>query len=165
MFFHFDKNFKLLVPGRTGSTSMHEYLGYKERALTGNSLPWREFNKGKKLHIVVIRHPIERYWSASKQNSHEYGSRVWYEHCQPFLHNITCNFKFIRFEKLENYIPIAHQPTEFTFTSERHLLDFRRNDYLTKDDLTKEVALYEKMLRSKTELAPSDWKELTKYYN
>lgn len=163
MFFHFEKKFKLLAPGRCGSTSLHSYFGYKERALTGNRLPWREFNKGKKPHIIVLRHPIERYWSASSQKGHEYGSRVWYEHCQPYLHLVTCDFKYIPFEKLNQYINLSSD-TEITNTSRRGLAQFEKNDFLTKDALMKEVALYNKIIKSNNELRLIEWLTLTEHY-
>lgn len=161
MFFHFDKKFKLLAPGRCGSTSLHHYFGYTERALTGNRLPWREFNKGKKPHIIVLRHPVERFWSASNQQGHSYGDRLWYEHCQPYLHNIKCDFKYIPFEKLNSYLELSSD-TEITNTSRRGLAQFQKNEFLTKDALVREVSLYNKILKTKQELSIQEWQLLTR---
>lgn len=85
---------------------------------------------------------------------------VFHLHCRPFMLDIKdTDFKIIKFEELDNYLP-RYQNIPTTHTTQKDITLFRKNPFFTKQDLLEEQHLYNLILASKEPITPEDWKEL-----
>lgn len=167
MFYHSEREFKVYAAHRCGSTSMNHYFGYKKRMTSDHSLITDFSTKYRNaVRILVLRHPIQRYWSATNMPNKEYGSKDWYDHCRPYLHKLIdpYNIKIIKFESLGRYIPNADKTLHTNTQNYTIRKDFVENKFLTEQELKDEVFIYNELVVRNEEITPKEWRYLTRNY-
>lgn len=86
---------------------------------------------------------------------------IFHIHCRPFLKYINTNdFKIIKFENLEEYLP-RYNGVPTTNTSNTRLTSFRKNPFFTKEELLEELSIYN-TFSNKEVVDVEQWKELIK---
>ncbi len=86
---------------------------------------------------------------------------IFKDHCAPYLHLLSnMDYEIINFERLSEYIPIAHR-TNITNCTNSSLDDFIENEVFTRDDMENEYQLYLKLLSTTKEISPKEWESLT----
>jgi hypothetical protein len=163
MFFHYTGQFKLIVPLRCATNSLHDYLGYTHRQ-TYYDHDLAEFRKGDCVRAVVLRHPFERYHSACALMPDQLGSQEWAWHFAPFLHDLDqVAWHYIPFEQLGLYAASTSARTVVRSVVNCSLTeaDYVANPYITYQQLVEEVELYHKALRTRSRLSVLDWHRLT----
>ena len=161
MFVHDNGKVSVLSVTRCGHTSMYDYFGIPRYTLTGVRLfTWYNTNSTK---VIVLRHPIERMYSAHKTiiEIRKQSEQEFYHHCFQYLRMclLYSNFKIIHFKKLGNYIPISKY-TDSTYTN-NETGKYIVNEFFTEAELLQECSLYETLMKTKEEITPEEWKELT----
>lgn len=164
MFVYDNKKVSVYCANRCGNTSMYSYFGIPKYTLP-NATPdiWYNTNSTK---VVVLRNPVERMYSACNLfkiiNLRGEAGKNFYVHCAPYLHDIQQNwdFKVIDFYKLSNYIPISND-TIPTASGKITTGEYIVNEFFTEAELFQECFLYETLMKTKEEITPEEWKELT----
>ena len=163
MFFHYTRQFKLIVPLRCATNSLHDYLGYTHRQ-TYYDRGLVTFRKGSCVRAVVLRHPFERYHSACALMPDQVGTQEWAWHFAPFLDYIDqVTWHYIPFEQLGLYAASISDRTIVLGVTNCLLTesDYVPNPYITYQQLVEEVELYHKALSTRSRLSVSDWQRLT----
>ena len=163
MFFHYTGHFKLIVPLRCATNTLHDYLGYTHRQ-TYYDRGLVTFRKGSCVRAVVLRHPFERYHSACALMPRQVGTQEWAWHFSPFLDYIDqVAWHYIPFEQLGLYAASTSDRTIVLGITNCLLTesDYVINPYITYQQLVEEVELYHKALRTRSQLSVSDWQRLT----
>lgn len=87
---------------------------------------------------------------------------IFYKHCRPYLHILkNRDFRIIKFEELSQYIPKIAPAGIETNTTNRNIDPFPTNRYFKREDMLKEIELYEYLLANRDVITPEEWKELT----
>jgi hypothetical protein len=184
MFVHDNGNLNILAMTKCGHTAMWHYFDMmlKEKCF----IEWLEF---KSPRIVVLRHPMERVHAAIRfaeklfkqeksqkiledfstyffeyyaNNSSGIEEYIFDRHCRPYMHILkNRDFRIIKFEKLDQYIPKVILGGIQTNTNNRDIDPFPTNRYFTQKDILKEIDLYENFLVTKEVITSEEWKELT----
>lgn len=163
MFFHYTRQFKLIVPLRCATNTLHDYLGYTHRQ-TYYDRGLVTFKKGSCVRAVVLRHPFERYHSACALMPDYIGTQEWAWHFAPFLDYIDqVPWCYIPFEQLGLYVDLISARTVVRSVVNCVLAesDYVANPYTSYQQLVEEVELYHKALGTQSQLSVSDWRQLT----
>lgn len=174
MFVHDNGKVLTLSISRCGHTSMYTYFGLEEYSFEGkvDILDWIN-SKSESQRVIVLRNPYDRVRSAQQNLAHcldSLGSlpieeeRWFYNHSYPYLHTINhCNFKYIDFYKLQNYLETVSKKTIKSKVSCNEGSKFYiPNNYYREQDLDNEFFQYEKILAEREEMSVEEWKELTR---
>lgn len=133
---------------------MHSAIGWYDK-MYGQSI--RKYDQTG----IIDRHgPFElNKFIRSKDRDHDMQTAIFYGHCLPYMHNLTnTDFKIIKFEDLIKYIP--YYSFIVTDTTNRDIDPFPENKYFSKEDLLREIDLYNQFLERDI-ITPEEWKELT----
>jgi len=124
-YFFVRDNIAVVAPTKCGSTSMRFYLEDRKRILNNNACTYKNKHgllwQDAETRIVVIREPIQRYYSGvlesvkyihspdnvTKQTWQEH----WDDHVNPiymWMQNDAVDFKYIHMHKLSEYINSHH---------------------------------------------------------
>jgi hypothetical protein len=71
------------------------------------------------------------------------------------------DFRIIKFEDLSQYIPKISPRGAETNTTNRNIDPFPKNRYFKREDMIKEIELYESLLANREVITPEEWKALT----
>lgn len=187
MFVHDNGNLNVLSMPKCGHAAMIGYFGFETRP-DRTFADWLTYTSPK---VVVIRHPVERMHSAIRWYDAVFHQRIlrynetghcddydWYlikpflnddwnveryifdEHARPYMSLIkNRDFRIIKFEQLMHYIPklTAHD----TRTRNRDLDPFPINRYFNRQDMLRELDVYEDLVTKREVITPEEWKELT----
>jgi hypothetical protein len=156
--------------------------------MTRTLVNWLEFQSPK---VVVLRHPVQRMHSAiafydrlwnsqiveyqktgiddnlhtfkhfidNPANIEEY---IFDQHCRPYM-NILKNrdFRIIKFEDLSQYIPKVDPCNIEINPTNKDIDPFPKNRYFKREDMLKEIELYENLLVNREVITVEEWKALT----
>ena len=87
---------------------------------------------------------------------------IFNQHCRPYMHIIkNRDFRIIKFEDLSQYIPKISPRGAETNTTNRNIDPFPKNRYFKREDMIKEIELYESLLVNREVITPEEWKALT----
>ena len=87
---------------------------------------------------------------------------IFNQHCRPYMHIIkNRDFRIIKFEDLSQYIPKISPRGAETNTTNRNIDPFPKNRYFKREDMIKEIELYESLLANREVITPEEWKALT----
>jgi hypothetical protein len=163
MFYHYTRQFKLVVPLRCGTTTLHDYFGYTHRQ-TYYDHDLVDFTRDSCVRAVVLRHPFERYHSACALMPDQVGSQEWAWHFWPFLHHLThVPWHYIAFEQLNQYVRYTSDDTVVVGVVNCDLAesDYIPNPWVTYQQLESELALYHQAISTRQALSVRDWQRLT----
>lgn len=163
MFYHYTRQFKLIVPLRCGTSTLHDYFGYTHRqSYYDHDLV--DFKRDSCVRAVVLRHPFQRYHSACALMPDQLGSQEWAWHFAPFLHDLTLvPWHYIAFELLNQYVSYTSSDTVVVGVDHCDLQekDYIPNPYTTYQHLAAELALYHQAISTRQVLSVRDWQRLT----
>jgi hypothetical protein len=187
VFIHDNGNLNVLSMTKCGHTAMSYYFGMPIPPARTFS-HWLEYESPK---VVVLRHPVERMHSAITFYDKQFNeqivdyqktgktdnldffksfiedprnieSYIFDLHCRPYLNAIkNRDFRIIRFEDLSEYIPKIAPGDIETNTTNRNVDPFPKNRYFKREDMLREIELYENLVTSREVITPEEWKELT----
>jgi hypothetical protein len=190
IFVHDNGNLNVLAMPKCGHTAMWCYFDLVDtmRLQERTFAHWLEFQSPK---VVVLRHPAHRMhssiglydkmWNSQIVEYQETGidDMLWEfkhfiddpleiqkwifdQHCRPYLHIIQKrDFRIIKFEDLKHYIPRV-DPGGFQINPTSKDIDpFPTNRYFKREDMLKEIELYENLLATREVITPEEWKALT----
>ena len=164
MFYHYTDHFKLIVPLRCGTNTLHDYFGYTHRQ-TYYDHDLVNFKHGSCVRAVVLRHPVERYHSACAMSPWPpLATQEWAWHFAPFLHDITrVPWHYIPFEQLNQYVASTSPSTVVLGITNQDLAEseYIPNPYITYQQLDAELALYHEAIQTRQVLSVQDWQRLT----
>jgi len=163
MFYHYTDRFKLIVPLRCGTSTLHDYFGYTHRqSYYDHDLV--DFKRDSCVRAVVLRHPFQRYHSACALMPDQLGSQEWAWHFAPFLHDLTLiPWHYIAFELLNQYVSYTSSDTVAVGVDNCDLQekDYIANPWITYQQLLAEEYFYQQALATRTPLTVSEWIRLT----
>jgi hypothetical protein len=164
MFYHYTSQFKLVVPLRCGTNSLHDYFGYTHRQ-TYYDHNLADFKRDSCVRAVVLRDPVERYHSACAMSPWpQLATQEWAWHFAPFLHDITLvPWHYIPFELLNQYVTVT-SPSTLVLGITNRVIDqsqYIPNPYITYQQLAAELALYHQAVATRSVLSVQDWQRLT----
>ena len=163
MFYHYTDRFKLVVPLRCGTSTLHDYFGYTHRQ-TYYDHDLVDFKRDSCVRAVVLRHPFQRYHSACALMSDQLGSQEWAWHFWPFLHHLThVPWHYIAFEQLNQYVSYTSPQTTVRSVTNCDLAesDYIPNAYVTYQQLLTEEYFYHEALKTRAPLTVREWIQLT----
>lgn len=172
---------------KCGHTAMSYYFGMPvppQRTFAH----WLEYQSPK---VVVLRHPVERMHSAINFYEKQFNELIveyektgmsdnldffesfinnplgieeyiFNKHCRPYMHILkNRDFRIIKFEELSQYIPKVAPGGIETNTTNKDIDPFPSNRYFKREDMLKEIELYENLLETRQVITPEEWKALT----
>lgn len=179
--FHYDNGvINIAAFPRCGHTALRKFFG-ENHAIMDQGPDWlfKPWFEGSKRRVCVIRHPIQRMWSAVRTPRDEFDcvssfdkvnseTDEWFiaGHCTPYLHRIRfCDdFKWIEFDKLSEYIgdnregsPVTNS---FETTYDEFPLKYGYIHSVTEQRIKNEVEFYNDIKQTREELSIEEWKEL-----
>jgi hypothetical protein len=87
---------------------------------------------------------------------------IFNKHCRPYMHILkNRDFRIIKFEDLSQYIPKILPGGIDTNTTNKNIDPFPKNRYFKREDMLKEIELYENLLVNREVITPEEWKALT----
>ncbi len=87
---------------------------------------------------------------------------IFNAHCRPYMHILkNRDFRIIKFEELSQYIPKIAPGGIETNTTNKDIDPFPSNRYFKREDMLKEIELYENLLETREVITPEEWKALT----
>jgi hypothetical protein len=96
------------------------------------------------------------------QREREIEEYIFDLHCRPYLHVIKSrDFRIIKFEELSHYIPKIAPGGIETNTTNKNIDPFPKNRYFKREDMLKEIELYENLVTTREVITPEEWRELT----
>lgn len=94
--------------------------------------------------------------------AHEIEKYIFNKHCRPYMHILkNRDFRIIKFEELPQYIPKVAPGGIETNTTNRNIDPFPMNKYFKREDMLREIELYENLLETREVITPEEWKALT----
>jgi hypothetical protein len=122
--------------------------GSIEYEKTGKCFDFPEIELWSNLHIAEREREIEEY--------------IFNLHCRPYMHIIkNRDFRIIKFEELTQYIPKVTPGGIDTNTINKNIDPFPKNRYFKREDMLKEIELYENLLVNREVITVEEWKALT----
>jgi hypothetical protein len=87
---------------------------------------------------------------------------IFNQHCRPYMHIIkNRDFRIIKFEDLSQYVPKILPGGIDTNTTNKNIDPFPKNRYFKREDMLREIELYESFLVNREVITPEEWKALT----
>ena len=87
---------------------------------------------------------------------------IFNQHCRPYMHIIkNRDFRIIKFEDLSQYVPKILPGGIDTNTTNKNIDPFPKNRYFKREDMLREIELYESLLVNREVITPEEWKALT----
>jgi hypothetical protein len=87
---------------------------------------------------------------------------IFNKHCRPYMHILkNRDFRIIKFEELSQYIPKIAPGGIDTNTTNKDIDPFPKNRYFKREDMLKEIELYESLLVNREVITAEEWKALT----
>jgi hypothetical protein len=187
VFIHDNGNLNVLSMPKCGHTAMSYYFGI-QLPMQKTFVHWLEYESPK---VVVLRHPAERMHSAitfyDKQfneqiveyqktrktdnldffksfieDSLNIESYIFDLHCRPYMSILkNRDFRIIKFEDLSQYIPKVAPGGIETNTTNRNIDPFPKNRYFKREDMLREIEVYESLFANREVITVEEWKELT----
>lgn len=188
IFVHDNGNLNVLSMPKCGHTAMWHYFGLLHLRMTRTLAYWLESQSPK---VVVLRHPAQRMhasiafydrlWNSQiveyqktgiHDNLHDFKhfidnpidieEYIFDQHCRPYM-NILKNrdFRIIKFEDLSQYIPKVNPCNIEINPTNKDIDPFPKNRYFKREDMLKEIELYENLVTSREVITPEEWRELT----
>jgi hypothetical protein len=173
---------------KCGNTAMWHYFDLLHLRMTRTLAYWLESQSPK---IVVLRHPAQRMHAAiafydklwnsqiveyEKNGTHdnlhmfkhfignplEVDTWIFDQHCRPYMNIIKSrDFRIIKFEDLSQYIPKINPCNIEINPANKGIDPFPKNRYFKREDMLREIELYENLVASREVITPEEWKELT----
>jgi hypothetical protein len=168
-----NNNINLMAVSRCGHTSLYVYLGIEVYSLDDVGFDYWQKNINNCQRIVVLRNPYHRVFSAAKMMTTIHSKRqyaegavtnpqLWFaNHSMPYMWQIVdYDFKYINFERLNEYVGKEKSNLSIVTNSISYSQQYIANKYYTEYNLQIEFQNYNKILDSKQEISPEEWKEL-----
>jgi hypothetical protein len=97
-----------------------------------------------------------------RQREWEIEQYIFNKHCRPYMHILkNRDFRIIKFEELSQYIPKIPPGGIETNTTNRNIDPFPKNRYFKREDMLREIELYENLVANREVITPEEWRELT----
>lgn len=161
MFIHDTGKLCVMAATRCGHTSMAKHFNIPAYTpVKGNTS--RYWNTTSSHAIVVLRHPIERMYSAYHASAlMDVTDKDGYlvAHSWPYLHLLMRDtFSWIDFKDLSLYIEMDRNTT-VTYTTNT-TGSYIPNSGYTELQLKREIGAYTRIVNNKPKLTVNEWKEL-----
>ena len=147
---------------------MYEYFNIPLYSIQGNK--FQKFIDSKaETKIVVVRNPYDRLLSAINNTRILNQNTAWTRrHSRPYLQKLALldlDYKIIDFYRLREYIPIG-KGTVITNSSNANGWSDDMQNYQTLEAMQKEYDAYKKIMSTKHQISPQEWKNIaTKKHN
>jgi hypothetical protein len=189
IFAHDNGNLNILSMPKCGHTAMWDYFDLLDIRQTRTFAHWLEGvspkvvvlrHPAQRMHSSIAfynevwntrgirdaRHIWEEveYWSNLDDTSREKDVEefIFNQHCRPYMHILkNRDFRIIKFEDLSQYIPKILPGDIDTNTTNKNIDPFPKNRYFKREDMLKEIELYENLLVNREVITPEEWKALT----
>ena len=189
IFAHDNGNLNILSMPKCGHTAMWDYFDLLDIRQTRTFAHWLEGvspkvvvlrHPAQRMHSSIAfynevwntrgirdaRHIWEEveYWSNLDDTSRakDVEEFIFNQHCRPYMHILkNRDFRIIKFEDLSQYIPKILPGGIDTNTTNKNIDPFPKNRYFKREDMLKEIELYENLLVNREVITPEEWKALT----
>lgn len=136
---------------------MHSAITFYDEVWNTRSIEYQKTGK-------CFDFPEVELWSSLNSTDREWETEefIFNQHCRPYMHIIkNRDFRIIKFEDLSQYVSkVAPGGIETNITN-RNIDPFPSNRYFKREDMLREIELYESLLVNREVITPEEWKALT----